>query len=192
MMRQAMATLPRDGRCHSVAGFGNEGVVFTVLIWFVHSSSFTHLRSLVAAIGIFRMLQGPQRAAARNRRYGRKVIRRRRRTDGPFQCPRVPRVVTGPGSPEIRNYEVRQKHKNCECLDKCTDRDDEVQSVPTTARLVGVDPTGHAQNAGNVHDVERQVKTDEEKPEMPFAEPLAQHPASHFWIPVIKRAEERE
>jgi hypothetical protein len=35
-------------------------------------------------------------------------------------------------------------------------------------------------------------KPDQEKPEMPFAESLAQHSACHLRIPVIERAEESE
>src|SRR6202035_642878 len=93
--------------------------------------------SLIAAIGVFRMLQVPQGAAARDRRNGCKVIRRGRRTDGPFQCPRVPRVVTGSLSLEIGNYEVCQEHENRECLNERADSNDEVQSVPTAAGLVG-------------------------------------------------------
>ena len=84
------------------------------------------------------------------------------------------------------------KHENRERLNERTDSNDEVQGVPTAAWLVGVDPTGHPENPGNVHDVERQVKADQEKPEMPFAQTLAQHSASHFGIPVIERGEERE
>src|ERR1700691_4121681 len=98
--------------------------------------------SLIAAIGVFRMLQVPQGASARNRRNGRKVIRSRRRTDGPFQCPRVPRIVTGSGSLEIRNYEVCQKNNNRKCLNERADGYDEVQSIPTAPWLVGVDLDG--------------------------------------------------
>src|ERR1700683_2896314 len=120
------------------------------------------LPSLIAAIGVFRMLQVPQGASARNRRNGRKVIRSRRRTDGPFQCPRVPRIVTGSGSLEIRNYEVCQKHDNRKCLNERADGYDEVQSIPTAPWLVGVDPTGHPEHSRNVHYVERQVKANQE------------------------------
>src|SRR5580692_7066155 len=142
--------------------------------------------SLIATIGVFRMLQVPQGAAARNRRNGGKVISWRRRTDGPFQCPCIPGIVTGPGSLDIRNYEVCQEHENCECLNKRTDSDDEVQGVPTATGLICVDPPWHPENAGNVHHVERHVKANQEQPKMQFAEAFAQHSAGHFGIPVIK------
>src|SRR5216684_3189923 len=117
--------------------------------------------SLIAAIGVFRMLQVPQGAAARDRRNGRKVIRRWWRTDGPFQCPCVPRVVTGPGSLEIRNYEVCYEHENRDCLNERADSDDKVQGVPTAAGLIGVDPAWHAEQSWNVHHVKRQVEPDQ-------------------------------
>src|SRR3984957_5950707 len=150
------------------------------------------VRSLIAAIGIFRMLQGPQRAAARDWRNRRKVIGWGRRTDGPFQCPCVPGIVTGSGSLEIGNDEVCNKHENRDCLNKRADRNDEVQGVPTAPGLVGVDSTGHAQYAGDMHDVERQVEANQEQPEMPFAQTLAQHSASYFGIPVVERGEDCE
>src|ERR1700693_5558334 len=96
MMRPAIATFPRDGRSHAGAVFGNEVVTALIMI----------SPSLIAAVGIFGMLQVPQWTATRHCRNRCKVIRRRRGTDRPFQCPRVPRVVTGTDSLEIRNYEV--------------------------------------------------------------------------------------
>src|SRR5271154_331492 len=95
MMRPAIAIFPRDGRSQAAAGFGHEV-----------ATAFIAVRSLIAAIGIFRMLQVPQGAAALDCRNDRKVVRGRRRTDAPFQRPCVPGIVTGSGSLEIGNYEV--------------------------------------------------------------------------------------
>src|SRR5580698_609983 len=143
------------------------------------------IRSLITAIGIFRMLQVPQGATARDYRNRRKVIGWGRGRYRPFERPCVPGIVTSSDSLEIRKDEVCHEHKNREGLDKRADRNDEVQSIPTPPWLIGVDPAGHAKQSGNVHDVERQVKADEEEPEVPFAEALTQHSASHFRIPVI-------
>src|SRR5580692_4029201 len=148
--------------------------------------------SLITAIWIFRMLQVPQGAAACHCRNRRKVIGRGRRRCGPFQRPCVPRVVTGPGSLEIRNDEVGNEQENCEGLNERADCDEQVQGIPTTAGLIRVDSPWHPQNARNVHHVERQVKANKEKPEMPIAQTLAQHSTSHLGIPVIERREERE
>src|ERR1700722_4366964 len=148
--------------------------------------------SLIAAIRIFGMLQIPQGSAALDGRNGREVIRRGRGTDRPFQGPCVPWIIAGLFSLEIRNDEICNEHKNCDCLNERADRNDEIQSVPTAPRFVGVDPARHPENARNMHHVKCEMKSDEEQPEMPFAETLTQHAASHFWIPIIKSGEERE
>src|ERR1700756_1787695 len=148
--------------------------------------------SLIAAIGIFRMLQIPQRSTARNRGNGHKVVRRRRRTDGPFQRPCIPRIIARLHSFEIRNDQVCYKYKDRNRLNKCTDRDQQIQGVPTTAGLIRIDSSWHPQNARNVHHVERQVESDQEEPEMPFAEAFTQHSAGHFGVPVIESGKQRK
>src|ERR1700731_3711739 len=148
--------------------------------------------SLIATIGIFRMLLVPERAAARDCRNRRKVIWSGRRTDGPFQRPRVPGIVTGFIALEIRNDEVGSEDQNRKRLNKRADGNDEVQRIPAAAGLVRVDPPWHSQNAWNMHHVERQMKANQKQPEMPFAKTFAQHSAGHFWVPVIKRGKERE
>ena len=51
-------------------------------------------------------------------------------------------------------------------LKQYADRDNQIPDVPAAPRLVGVDSARHPENAGNVHEVERQMESDEEKPEM--------------------------
>src|ERR1700722_16702072 len=102
--------------------------------------------SLIAAIGIFGMLQVPQGTAALDCRNGRKVIGWGRRTGGPFQCPCVPWIIAGLRSFEIRNDQVCYKYKDCNRLNKCADCDEQIQGVPTTARLIGVDPARHPEH----------------------------------------------
>src|SRR5262245_65613362 len=89
MMRQAMPTLPREGRVHATSGrsVGSTIGAAKVLI--------RSLRLLVAAIRIFRMLQIPQRPTTRDGWDFGKVVGRRRRTDRPFERPRVPGIVAG-------------------------------------------------------------------------------------------------
>ena len=43
-----------------------------------------------------------------------------------------------------------------------------------------------------MHHVEGQVKADQEKPEMPFAETFAQHSSGDFRVPVIEGGKERK
>ena len=68
----------------------------------------------------------------------------------------------------------------------------QVQRVPPAAGFVGVDAPRHAEQPGDVHHVERQVEADHEQPEVQLAQPLAQHPAGDFRVPVVERGEERE
>ena len=56
-------------------------------------------------IGIFRMRQIPQRSPAADWRHAVKIMRGRRRGRGPFQRPRLPRIVT-------RRFAVAQAHDN--------------------------------------------------------------------------------
>ena len=67
---------------------------------------------------------------------------------------------------------------------------EQVQSIPTTPGLVGVNSARHPEYSGNVHEVECQVEPDQEKPEVPLAERFVQHSSGDFWVPVIERGEE--
>ncbi len=89
------------------------------------------------------------------------------------------------------DHVVDENQSAC-CLKDGSDADDEVQSVPAAAGFVSVDPSGHAEQTGDVHEVEREVKADEEEPEVPLAERVAHHLAGDFGIPVVEGAEERE
>src|SRR5262249_48758532 len=77
-------------------------------------------------------------------------------------------------------------------LNERSDRHQEVEGFPATARLVSVNAPGHTEHAWNVHQIKGQVIADEEQPEMQFADAFVQHSASHLRIPVIECAEDRE
>src|SRR5580765_7436636 len=93
--------------------------------------------SLVAAVGIFRMLQIPQRAPAGDARNGCEVVRRRWRTDGPFERPGIPRILSRVGALPVRQDQVCDEHEDADGLDECAEGDDQVDGVPAAARLVG-------------------------------------------------------
>src|SRR5271155_4612786 len=142
--------------CRSVDERTRDGAHFSILL-------------LIATVRIFWVLQVPQGPAARNHRNGSKVVIRRRRTYRPFQSPGIPRIVAGFRSFEIRVNKIRDKDKYGDALNECADCDDQVQRFPTRARLVSVDAARHSENSGNVHDVECQVKPDQEEPEVELA-----------------------
>ena len=112
------------------------------------------------------MLKVPERAAALDRRDGMEVVCRRRRIRGPLECPGVPRITSRGFAPEIGPEQVSQEDQNPGSLEKNSDGHNEVPRVPTPPRLVGVDPSWHAQQSGDMHEVEGQVEADYEKPEM--------------------------
>ena len=47
------------------------------------------------------------------------------------------------------------------------DRHNEIPDIPAAAGLIGVDSSRHAQQPGDVHEIECQVKADQEQPEVP-------------------------
>src|SRR5437867_12044837 len=138
MMREAIPTFPRYGKLHP-SGVSRAGVVIAFVALIALSLS------LVAAVWVFRMLSIPQRPPARDCRDRGKVVCGRRGAYGPFESPCVPGIIPCKISLPKRNDEVRHKHHNGDALDKCADRDDEVQGVPTAAGLVGADAARHAE-----------------------------------------------
>src|SRR6266481_6165720 len=71
-------------------------------------------------------------------------------------------------------------------------RRERIQGVPAPARLVGIDSARHSEQAGNVHEIERQMESDEEEPEMEFTERLVVHLSGHLRKPIIEGAKSRE
>src|SRR5579859_1393217 len=113
------------------------------------------------------MLQVPQRPTAMYLRFFFKVVDRRGRRSRPFQGPGVPGIVTGNFATPVRNDEVVCKDQNRDSLDQAADGDDEIEEVPSTIRLIGVDRSRHSQEPQEVHGVERNVKANGKEPEMP-------------------------
>ena len=64
--------------------------------------------------------------------------------------------------------------------------------APAAVGLVGVDAARHAQQAGDVHEVEGEMEADEEEPEVPLAELLRHHAAGHLRVPVVEGRKEHE
>src|SRR4029077_10150300 len=95
-------------------------------------------------------------------------------------------------APEIGLGQISQEDQNPGSLEENSDGYDEVPSVPTPSRFVGIDPSWHAQQPGDVHEVEGQVEADDEKPEMQVAQPLAVHLPRHLREPVVERTKKSE
>src|SRR5215510_13782213 len=95
-MRQNIPTRPRVGSSH-----------FSSPAFIVIGEAFMTGAPLlvVLPIRIVGVLEVPERSAASHDRNRCEVVGRRRRTGGPFQRPRVPGIVAGRLSPEVRPQE---------------------------------------------------------------------------------------
>src|SRR5229473_7486948 len=138
------------------------------------------------------MFKVPERAPALDLRDGVEVVCGRRRIRGPLQCPGIPRITCSGFAPKIRPEQVPQEDQNPGSLKENSDGHNEVPRVPTAPRFVGVNPSRHAQQSWDVHEIEGQVEADQEEPEMQFAERFAVHLSRHFRKPVVKGSEKSE
>ena len=91
---------------------------------------------------------------------------------------------------EIGPDQVSQEDQNPDSLEENSDGHDEVPGVPTTARLIGVNSSRHAQQSRDMHEVEGQVEADDEEPKVQLTERLAVHLPRHLREPVVKGSEE--
>src|SRR5215469_11180562 len=108
------------------------------------------------------MLEIPKWAPAVNLGNCGEVINRRRRTRGPFQRPSVPRIVSTRLTPEVRRNEVVGENENCHALKHSSNGDDQIPCLPASSGFVGVNSAGHSEQPRNMHEIECQVKSDEE------------------------------
>src|SRR5215472_7548874 len=113
-IRLHIATGPLAGRIHSKSpgGMGIDRVLMNLL---------------VLPIRIFRMLQIPQRTTTSDLGDSRKVIRRRRRSGGPFERPRVPRIAPGGRTPQVRPQQIGYEDQHPGRLKEDTYSYDQVQ-----------------------------------------------------------------
>src|ERR1700676_727001 len=187
VIRLYIATCPRAGRSQSSSAVtGGTGVILLSLApLFV--LPFVHL--FVLSVRIVRMLKVPEWAAALHRRYEGEVVCRWWRVRRPFESPGIPWIVARKFAAEIRPNQVPQEDQDARSLEENSDRHNQVPCVPTAPRFVGVNPTRHAENSRNMHEVESQVEADYEKPEMQFAKRLAVHLSRHLGEPVVEGSE---
>src|SRR5207245_9452079 len=111
-----MPTFPREGSRQSIAACS--------LVAFIRLSG-----SFVVPIGIFRMLEVPQRPAALHDRNGGEVVLGGRRGRGPLERPRVPGVAARARTPQVRPHEVDEEHEDGRSLEGEADGDGQVPGV---------------------------------------------------------------
>src|SRR2546422_7900400 len=149
-------------------------------------------RSFVLPVRIGRMLEIPEWATALDGWNDGEVIRRRRRRCRPLKGPGVPRVAARSLALEVCPHEIRHENHDTQRLKENADGYDEIPHVPSAAGLIGIDSSRHAQQAGNVHEIKRQVESDQEEPEMQLTQSLAVHLPRHLRKPVVEGAKDRK
>src|SRR4030088_3298020 len=93
---------------------------------------------------------------------------------------------------EVRPEQIGNENQNARGLEEDADSHDQIQSVPTTARFVGVNPARHSEKSRNMHEIECQMESDDEEPEVQFAERLVVHLSGHLRKPIIEGAKSRK
>src|SRR5262249_4761929 len=125
-------------------------------------------------------------------RDDREVICRRRRSRGPLQSPRVPGIAACCLATQVRPKQVEDQNQYPKSLQQRANGHNKIQGLPTPSRLVRINPARHSQEARNMHHIEREMKSDEEKPEMKLAESLVVQFSRHLWKPVIESGKDIE
>src|SRR5277367_369085 len=143
-IRENIPTRPREGSTHgcSMEAGADEMVLKTL-------SSL-----LVLPIRIFWVLDVPERAPAFYDRNSGKVVLHWRRTRGPLERPRVPRIVSCGLTFEKRPEQISDEHGGAGDLKKHADCTDQVPDVPPEAGFVGVYPPRHSQQTKDMHEIE--------------------------------------
>src|SRR6267378_1826836 len=101
-IRAYIPTRPRAGSFHSSSGGGS--VVDVAFI--------TLAPLLVLPVRIVRMLKIPERAAALDGWDGIEVVCRRRRIRGPFERPRIPRIISSGFATVVGPEQVSQEDQD--------------------------------------------------------------------------------
>ena len=138
------------------------------------------------------MLEVPKRTAAANDGNAREIVFGRWRGCGPLERPGIPGIIAGEFAFEHGVEEVANENENGHRLEEDANGDDEIPDVPASAGFVGVDAAGHAKNAGDVHEIEGEMKAEEEEPEVEFSEPFVVKVTAHFGKPIVKSTKEGE
>jgi len=77
-------------------------------------------------------------------------------------------------------------------LNDCSDRGEHIKELPTSAFLVSVNASRHAENTQEVLWIEGEMKSDGKYPEVPKAEAGIEQAAGRFGEPIIKAGENPE
>src|ERR1700722_11404120 len=115
------------------------------------------------------MLEVPQRASALDFRQRREIVRWRRRSSGPFERPRIPGIASRKPAAEVRPNQIARENQYACGLKEHAYSHNDVPDLPAATRLVGINAARHSENPRNMHEIERQMKSDDEQPAVQLA-----------------------
>src|SRR5580698_7040511 len=104
------------------------------------------------------MFAVPEGTAALDGGKDGEIVAGRRRAGGPFQGPGVPGIGAGLFALEVGRDHVPDEDEGGDRLEDGAAGDNLVQQSPATVGFVGVDTARHAEDAGDVHEVEGEME----------------------------------
>ena len=134
----------------------------------------------------------PQRVAGFDIGKADKVIGAGRHGVGPLQRIGIPGVMLGRlAKPKVQR-DIQQHHGNPCREHKAADRREQVKNLPARPCFIGVNPPGHTEQPGPVHDQEGAVKAQESKPKPPAPQVFGGHSPGEERQPIVKPGDQRE
>src|SRR5437660_8794027 len=117
---------------------------------------------------------------------------RRRRSRSPFQRPRVPRIIARYFSSKERDNEVPNENERCCGHKESADGREHVHPSPVRQVRISEHAPRHPVETQKMLNNEGHVEADNHQPERPLAEPLREHPSTHFRKPILNASNESE
>ena len=88
--------------------------------------------------------------------------------------------------------EVNQEHENARAHQERSHCSQQVEPAPVHFGNIGVNASRHSTKAQEVHGEEREIKPNEEQPEVPFSQSHIQHAAGHLRQPEVQAGKHRK
>src|SRR5437899_12979291 len=117
---------------------------------------------------------------------------RRRRSRSPFQRPGVPGIIARYFSAKERDNEVPNENERCCGHKESAGGREHVHPSPVRQVRISEHAARHPVETQKMLNNERHVEPEDHQPESPFAEPLREHPPTHFRKPILDARHERE
>src|SRR5690606_22186721 len=134
----------------------------------------------------------PESIKSTHKRNLFKVVLRWRRRDGPFPRPSVPRIRFCFFALDRGDDDVDQQYDSGDRHQESTDRADIVRQIPSLPFQIGVHAARHAPQTEKMLDEERQMESDEKRPERNLTQLFIELLTEHFRPPVERTGQKSE